>query len=128
MSTRRRAWLVALAVVAIVFVGARPVCEAAGASSGALHAAMARVPGHTATGHAQQEGGDASTCCTSAMGGTLVRASDQWLQAPASGKLAALLVIFVLTAVPAFPRAAVTPFRSDPRSLSYYTRSARIQR
>jgi hypothetical protein len=127
-TVRRRAPVIALALLVMLLLAARPVCEAAGASGGALHAAMARVLGHTATGHAPQEGSDAPTCCASATGGTLVKASDQWLQAPASGKLAALLIVFVLTAAAALPRAAAIPSRSDPRSLPYHTRSARIQR
>lgn len=121
---RRRTWFVALALVAMLFIGVRPLCEAAGAGSGALHAAMAAALGHSGAGHDSS----ASACCASAESGTLVAVSKAWAPAPDGGKLAAFLVMFVFAAVPVLPRAAATPFRSDTRSLSYYTRSARIQR
>ncbi|MEW6689265.1 MAG: hypothetical protein AB1452_09280 [Pseudomonadota bacterium] len=121
---RRRAWFVALALVAMLFIGARPLCEAAGTSGGALHAAMTAALGHSVGGHDSS----ASTCCVSAESGTLATVSKAWALTPDGGKLALLAAVFMLWAVPVLSRAAATPFRSDPRSLSYYIRSARILR
>jgi hypothetical protein len=118
----------AFALVAMFLVAARPVCEAAGAKSGTLHAAMIAVLAHSVAGHAAPDGTDASACCASVEGGALVKVAKPWAQAPGGGKLAALLVVFMLLAIPILPRAATIPFRSNFRSLSYYTRSARILR
>jgi len=126
MSTRRRAWVVGLALAAIVFVGARPVCEASVASGSALHVKMAGVIAHSAAGHAPLQGGYSSpTCCASAVSGALVKVSGPWTQTAGGGKLAP---VFVLAAIPLLPRAAAARFRSDPRTPSYYKRSARILR
>lgn len=121
---RRRAWFVALALFAMLFIGARPLCEAAGTSGGALHTAMAAALGHSAAGHDNSS----STCCASAESGTLAAVSKAWGLTPDGGKLALLAAVFMLSAVPVFSRAVATPFRSDPRSPSYYIRSARILR
>lgn len=121
---RHRAWFVALALVAALFIGARPLCEAAAPGDGALHTAIAAALGHSAAGHRNS----ASTCCASAESATLAAVSKAWAPAADGGKPGLLAAVAMLSAAAVVSRAMATPLRSERRSLSYYIRSARILR
>ena len=119
--------VVVFAVLATLLIAARPICEAAGASKSVVHTVLGGSFGHAAISHVQHEGSDPD-CCATMQGGTLVKASEPWAQLPSGGELALLIVAFVFTVAPVLPRAATIPLRPDPRTLSYYRRSARILR
>lgn len=128
MPMRRRKWIVALALVAMLFGGLRSLCDAAGADGSALHTAMVSVASNAALAHAPQGGGDAPDCCANAASTASPAAFDPWLSAASNGKLAVFLVLFLLATASFTSLAATAPYRLVPRSLSFYLRSARILR
>ena len=112
----------------MLFGGLRSLCNAAEPNGSALHAAMLSVAGNATLGHAPQGSGDAPGCCASAASTASSMAFEPWLPAAGDGKLAVFLALFLLAAGPFSLRAAASPYRSVPRSLSFYLRSTRILR
>lgn len=125
---RPRGYPVAFALIAMLFLSMRPACEVFGASNNVAHAVLAASLGHSSADQAPHGDGASSTCCSSIEDRALVKLSEPWAQAPAGGKLDGVPAVFALSLESVLRQAAARPFRSDPRSLPYHARSARIQR
>jgi hypothetical protein len=124
-ATSWRGGVLGLALVALLFLSARPICEALRIGvllPQATHAAPA--PSASPVDHSRGEDGD-GLCCAKLTAGATAIAADPEALVPFGGKVVPLLVLSLLLFASALPRAAVIAARSDPPQRRYHARSAR---